>query len=123
MSDDKKQTLMQISTCKSGETDGRPILTVELDGSLTYHEPLTQAELKAMLEDMLASGAFASPLASQVVMAMLFGSELSRLNRENEELKRRIGPPPPVYPPEVYVCSLCGPTSNPHICLGRRPSA
>lgn len=117
---DAKKTLMQISTCKSGETEGRPILTVELDGSLTYREPMTQAELKAMLEDMLASGAFASPLASQVVMATLFGSELSRLNRENEELKRRLGAPTP--PPGVYVCSFCGTNDNPHICLGRRPS-
>ncbi len=114
---DAKKTLMQISTCKSGETEGRPILTVELDGSLTYREPMTQAELKAMLEDMLASGAFASPLASQVVMATLFGSELARLNRENVELKRRLSGAP-------QWCPGCGKIigthkNDLHVCGGR----
>lgn len=87
MSDPK--TLMQISTCGFGAKE-RPIVTVELDGSVTYGAPMTQDELKAALRYVISKG-MQGGLVSQAITSMFFGSELARLSAENKDLKKRLG--------------------------------
>lgn len=87
---DTKKTLMQVSTCKfDSDAEGRPLLTVELDGSVTYHEPMTQAEIKAMFAYMIDHKMY-DPITGQLVSSVLFASELARLTRENRALKQKL---------------------------------
>lgn len=126
MSEDAKKTLMQVSTWKVGGVEVRPILTVELDGSITYGEPLTQAETKALLDYVIEKGAY-NTAVGQAITSMIFSSELARLSRlaskhaPGVEGNTGTATRPPGH---VYVCFNCGTTADPHVCPGpgRRPA-
>ncbi len=83
---------MQISTCGFGARE-RPIVTVELDGSVTYGAPMTQDELKAALRYVI-SGQAQGGAVSQAITSMFFASELSRLSAENKDLKAQLASRP-----------------------------
>ena len=102
------KTLLEIKTL-GGE---RPILTVELDGKIAYHDPMKPEELKKAIDYAIENKLPAAESLAQ----MLFASELARLSSENAELKKRLEGAP-------RWCSGCGQDLGPgvgiHLCGGR----
>lgn len=102
---------MSVNCCAFEDKPERPILTVDSAGVVFYHEPMTQAEVKAQFEKAKASNA---PVAERLVI-QIFASELARLSKENEEMKKRLENLP-------NPCRGCGQDltfSSWHVCGGR----